>query len=106
MTPFCEPSRTPWASTIAWVLDLHCHILPGIDDGPGSTEESLELARAMAAEDVRAVAATPHLREDWPGVVPAELAERCRQLQGELDAAGIPLRVLPGGEVDLVWALE
>jgi protein-tyrosine phosphatase len=88
------------------VLDLHCHILPGIDDGPSSMEESLVLARAMAADDVRAVAATPHLRPDHPGVVPSELAGRCRELQEELEKAGLPLQVIPGGEVDVLWALE
>jgi protein-tyrosine phosphatase len=88
------------------VLDLHCHILPGIDDGPSDIEESLELARDMAADDVRAVAATPHLRHDHPGVVPAELAQRCRELEERLRAEGIELRVVPGGEVDVIWGLE
>jgi protein-tyrosine phosphatase len=88
------------------VLDLHCHILPGIDDGPSTVEESLALARQMEDEDVRAVAATPHLRDDHPGVVPAELASRCKRLQERLDAEGLRLRIVPAGEADLVWALE
>lgn len=88
------------------MLDLHCHILPGIDDGPSTMEESFELARQMAADDVRAVAATPHLRHDHPGVVPAELAGRCRQLEERLRAEGIELRVVPAGEVDVIWGLE
>ena len=88
------------------MLDLHCHILPGIDDGPANMEESLRLARQMVDDDVRAVAATPHCRHDHPGVVPSELADRCLSLENELRAHQIPLRVLPAGEVDLVWALE
>ena len=88
------------------MLDLHCHILPGIDDGPADLDESLALARQMAEDDVSAVAATPHCRPDHPGVVPAELAQRCRDLERELRAADIALSVVPAAEVDLAWALE
>jgi protein-tyrosine phosphatase len=92
--------------TLAGVLDLHCHILPGIDDGPAAVEESVTLARQMADDDVRVVAATPHCREDHPGVVPAELAERCRRLEDQLRQEGVALRVVPAGEVGLTWGLE
>ena len=88
------------------VIDLHCHILPGLDDGPASLDESVELARLLEADGVQTVAATPHLRADYPGVVPAELAERCGDLSDALARAGIQLEVVPAGEVDLVWALD
>jgi protein-tyrosine phosphatase len=88
------------------VLDLHCHILPGIDDGAATTEESIDLARQMWEDDVRAVAATPHLRHDFPDVMPAELAERCAQLEESLRAEGVGLGVVPAGEVDVIWGLE
>jgi protein-tyrosine phosphatase len=88
------------------VLDLHCHILPGIDDGPSTMEESVALARQMADDDVRGVAATPHLRHDHPGVVPEELGARCKQLEARLQEEGINLRVVPAGEVDVIWGLE
>ena len=42
------------------MIDLHCHILPGLDDGSGSIEESLEMARVAAEEGVRTIVATPH----------------------------------------------
>jgi protein-tyrosine phosphatase len=86
------------------VIDLHCHILPGIDDGPGDMEASLELARVAAAEGTQVIAATPHLREDHPLVRPDELADRCAEVNQALEAAGIALEVVPGGEVDLMWA--
>jgi len=88
------------------VIDLHCHILPGIDDGPASLEESIELARLLEADGVRTVAATPHLRADHPGVVPRELAGRCAELRAALTDDGVNLELIPAGEVDLVWALE
>lgn len=86
------------------MIDLHTHILPGIDDGPSDFQGSLELARAAAADGVRTVAATPHVRADHPGVRPPELAERCRGLGARLNDAGVPLEVVPGGEVDLDWS--
>ena len=58
------------------------------------------------ADGVGTVAATPHLRSDHPGVRVDELAGRCEALASELDAAGIPLTVVPGGEVDLLWAID
>jgi protein-tyrosine phosphatase len=88
------------------VLDLHCHLLPGVDDGPPSYEESEALARQMVAEGVSAVAATPHCRADHPAVVPEQLAERCAHLERRFERAGLELRVLPAGEVDLLWGLE
>lgn len=69
-------------------------------------EATLELARAMAAEGVETIAATPHVRADHPGVVPGELAERCREVSDRLATESIELEVLPGGEVDLVWGVE
>jgi protein-tyrosine phosphatase len=55
---------------------------------------------------VRVIAATPHCRADHPGVVPAELAERCAALSQELAKENVFVRVIPAGEADLVWALE
>jgi protein-tyrosine phosphatase len=88
------------------VVDLHCHLLPGIDDGPADMEAAVELARAASAEGVSTIAATPHLRKDHPGVVPRELADRCQEVRDELARQGIELEVVAAGEVDLLWALE
>jgi protein-tyrosine phosphatase len=83
------------------LIDLHCHLLPGVDDGPRSLSESIELARALEADGVGTVAATPHVRDDHPDVVPTELAGRCAELQDALESQGVELRVVPGGELDL-----
>jgi protein-tyrosine phosphatase len=88
------------------VIDLHCHLLPGIDDGPASLDESIELAGQLAGDGVTIVTATPHVRADHPGVVPAELARRTTELQHALVGAGIGLEVRPGGELDLAAGLD
>jgi protein-tyrosine phosphatase len=87
------------------LIDLHCHILPGIDDGPDDLRSSLKLARLLADEGVETVAATPHLRDDHPDVRPTELRARCDDLRQALSQAGIDLTVVNGGEVDLLWAM-
>lgn len=88
------------------MVDLHAHLLPGIDDGPPDVEGSVRLAAEMAEGGVRVVAATPHCRHDHPGVVPGELARRCEELEHRLREDGIPIQVVPAGEADLVWALD
>jgi protein-tyrosine phosphatase len=86
------------------LIDLHCHLLPGIDDGPRSMDESAILAAALARDGVATVAATPHLRADHPDVRPAELAERVTELRRELHGRGIEIEVAAGGELDMAWA--
>jgi protein-tyrosine phosphatase len=90
----------------AETIDLHFHLLPGIDDGPAGEADALAAAAAAAGDGTTTVAATPHVREDFPGVVPAELAARCGRLGEALRGAGIDLEVVPAGELDIAWALE
>jgi protein-tyrosine phosphatase len=86
------------------MIDLHSHVLPGIDDGAANVAEALELAEAAAAGGTRVLAATPHVRADHPGVRPEELLGRCEEINARLRQAGVRLEVIQGGEVDLEWA--
>jgi protein-tyrosine phosphatase len=54
------------------MIDLHVPILPGIDDGPRTLDESLRIARAAVDDGIAVVAATPHVRDDYP-TTPEEL---------------------------------
>lgn len=84
------------------MIDLHSHILPGVDDGARSMEDSLEIARAAVADGIEVIAATPHVRDDWPTGV--GVMEDCvSELRAELDAAAIPLDVRTGGEIASEW---
>src|SRR4051812_22853380 len=78
--------------------EIHFHILPGVDDGPATMEESLELARLAVRDGTRTVVATPHVREDFFTDV-HELDWRVRELNARLRLEGIPLDVVQGGEV-------
>ena len=87
-------------------VDIHAHVLPGIDDGPRDLEGTLALARAAAAAGTATIAATPHLRPDFPDVDVHELAERCDDVRAAIARDGIPVTVVSGAEASLVWALE
>lgn len=82
------------------MIDLHSHILPGLDDGVDSLEEARELARLVAAEGVEAIAATPHVRNDFPTTV-EQMERGVAELREDFAAAGIELDVLHGGEIAL-----
>jgi protein-tyrosine phosphatase len=84
------------------VIDLHCHILPGVDDGVRSVEESVDLARTALAEGVEVIAATPHVRLDYPTTAAAMEAgvETVRRALAEADVA---VDVVHGAELDLAW---
>lgn len=78
--------------------DHHCHILPGVDDGAKSIDESLEMARALSSLGFTTVHCTPHCMPDYSELLPETVREMAVSLQGKLDEEGIPLRVLPGME--------
>ncbi|HYM56989.1 MAG TPA: CpsB/CapC family capsule biosynthesis tyrosine phosphatase [Solirubrobacteraceae bacterium] len=80
------------------MIDLHTHLLPGIDDGPGSQREAVELGRAASAAGTRTAAATPHIDYRYD-VAPAQLGDRVRALRTALRDAGVPLEVVAGGEL-------
>ena len=88
------------------MIDLHCHILPGIDDGAADHESAVAMAHALEDDGVQIVVATPHLRQDFPDVVPAEIEQRCAVVEEAAAAEGLDLEIAPGGEVGLSWALD
>jgi protein-tyrosine phosphatase len=87
------------------VIDLHSHILPGLDDGAESFESSLEMARAALADGIGTMAATPHVRDDFPTPV-GEMERLVAELRDRLRDAAIPLNVRPGGEIALDYLLK
>ena len=87
-------------------LELHFHLLPGVDDGPASIDDSIALAAAAVADGTGTVVTTPHVHAQHivdPTQIPARVDELVRRLRRE----GIQLEVLPGGELahDLVQRL-
>jgi protein-tyrosine phosphatase len=82
------------------VIDLHCHVLPGIDDGPETIDGSLALARAAVAAGTRTLVATPHVSWHHPNDA-ATIARLTDELNARLRAEEIALEVRPGAEIAL-----
>lgn len=81
------------------MIDLHCHILPGVDDGARDFDDSLALARGLVAAGFRAVAPSPHHGGGAGGDVSRIRATEVRaQLAGRLAADGVELELLPNAE--------
>jgi protein-tyrosine phosphatase len=95
--PGCSPGR-PHA-----VIDTHCHLLPGLDDGPPSVADSLVLAHALVAQGVETAVCTPHWSRRFPTTHPDANAA-AETLRAGLEHEGIPLRVVVSAELSDVVA--
>jgi dihydroorotase-like cyclic amidohydrolase len=87
------------------LIDLHSHILPGIDDGPATIEDSLALARAAAAAGTRTIVATPHVNPRYHNDA-AAIAGLTGELNVRLAVEEIALEVLPGAEIAITGVVE
>lgn len=82
------------------MIDIHCHILCGLDDGASDMDESLSMARIAVADGITDIIATPHFTKDHTNDR-IRVERQCEQLQTRLNEAHIPLVVHPGNEVRL-----
>lgn len=82
-------------------MDLHCHILPGIDDGAKSLADSEALARRLLEEGIDTVACTSHIQADLYPNTREGLLPLVASTQAHFDAEGIPMKLVPGAEVRL-----
>jgi len=87
------------------VIDLHCHVLPGIDDGPTTIADSIALVRAAAAGGTRTMVATPHVSWHYPNDA-ATIAQLTDELNERLRREGIAVEILTGAEIAMTRADE
>jgi protein-tyrosine phosphatase len=100
--PFLSPTPSPHDSpTRLGRVDVHSHLLPGIDDGCQTVEDSLACARVLVEQGYTHGFCTPHIWPNLPQNTPANIRRRVADLQAALDAASVPLRLFPGGELNL-----
>ncbi len=82
------------------MIDLHCHLAAGIDDGPETAPAAVGMARVAVASGTKTLVATPHV-DDHFGLGPREILEAIARTRRAVAAAGVPLEVVPGAEVAL-----
>lgn len=83
------------------MIDIHCHILPGIDDGPVEESEALEMASRAVKDGITDIICTPHHLPGLYPTTPDRIHAAVRILQNDLKAANIPLTLHPGMEVHI-----
>ncbi|HEY8487453.1 MAG TPA: CpsB/CapC family capsule biosynthesis tyrosine phosphatase [Thermaerobacter sp.] len=91
-----EPRGTPGR------VDVHSHLLPGLDDGAAGWDESLALAREAVADGTAEIIVTPHIYPEVYDNDPRTIRALTAEFQRRLEAAALPLRVRPGSEVFLL----
>ncbi|MBQ9122392.1 MAG: protein-tyrosine-phosphatase, partial [Lachnospiraceae bacterium] len=95
---------------INMIIDMHCHILPKVDDGASSLEESMEMLRLAACEGIVKVIVTPHFKAGKHNASPDGIGRRIQELQQIVDEEHLGIEILPGNEIlyfnDLLEELE
>ena len=81
------------------LVDMHCHLLAGLDDGPATMEDSLDMCAMAHAEGVRLMAAGAHQNERWKDVTPDRIRTSTELLRTSLQACGSQMSVFPCAEV-------
>lgn len=92
------------------MIDIHCHILPGIDDGAQNFADSMEMAETAVDQGIHTIVATPHHRNGTYENTKHEIINYTNELNQKLVAENIPLLILPGQETringDMIGDLE
>ncbi|MCM1063471.1 MAG: protein-tyrosine-phosphatase [Eubacterium sp.] len=81
------------------MTDMHCHILPAVDDGSRSMEQTMDMLRIAQGEGITAMIVTPHYKEGRHNASPATIMERIGKVQEEAERQGIFIPLYPGNEV-------
>ena len=87
------------------MIDLHCHVLAGIDDGPATIEGSVALARAAAAAGTATLVATPHVSARYRNDA-STITRLVDELNTRLEGEGVALEILPGAEIAITSVIE
>ncbi len=81
------------------MIDLHIHILPGLDDGPSTEDEAVRMCRMCAEEGIDTIVATPHVIPGLYNTTRDMVLASVASLQETLRKESIPVRILPGADV-------
>ena len=83
------------------MIDIHAHILPSIDDGPETIEESIELCKVAANDGIKTIVATPHSKDGVYETKSVEILKAVDTLNSQLKENRIDVKILPGAEIHI-----
>ena len=83
------------------MIDIHTHILPSLDDGPRTTEESIELCKIAVNDGIKTIVATPHSKDGVYEAKSDETLRKVKELNLKLEEIQLDLEILPGAEVHI-----
>ncbi|MEC0304545.1 tyrosine-protein phosphatase [Terribacillus saccharophilus] len=81
------------------MIDIHCHILPGVDDGARTLEDSIKMAKAASEQGIHTIVATPHHRNNQFDNYRGDILTRVAELNHVLQEENISVAILPGQEI-------
>lgn len=81
------------------IVDVHCHILPGVDDGSRSMEETINMLRLAQTEGITDMICTPHYKEGHHTISPEQVSDYISQINEKEKENGIAVRLFPGEEI-------
>lgn len=81
------------------MIDLHCHVLPGIDDGSQSMEQTMEMLRIASREGIEAIIVTPHYKEGRRNADISTIVKCMQGVQEKIEEQGLGVRLYPGNEI-------
>jgi protein-tyrosine phosphatase len=87
------------------MIDLHCHVLPGIDDGPKTIDDSLMLARSATAAGIHTLVATPHVSRSYPNDADT-IVRLVEEVNARLVAEGVAIEIRPGAEIAMARLID
>ncbi len=87
------------------MIDIHCHILPGLDDGARDLDESVEFCRIALEDGIRTIVATPHMFDGLYSVARNDIFKAIDRLRRRLEKEGIDLEIVPGAETHVAFDL-
>jgi protein-tyrosine phosphatase len=88
------------------LVDIHCHLLAGLDDGPKDSAEAIAMCRLAWEEGIRCISALAHQNDNYPANTPDRIRDGARALAQELQAQQVPLLAFPSAEIMVYPELE
>lgn len=105
---FYKAERTGGANSVQEIIDIHSHILPGLDDGSSTMKETMRMLKAASAQGITRIIATPHYSRHFQNDDPRKIHALTGKVREAAASHDIPVKIYPGQEIfysEDIWKL-